>query len=100
MILTALATEDPEPSLLSEQPHGRNEPLINWTMWKHLVTQATYQLIILFLVIYGGPRVLSIYKLPSTCTTYSNVDGHVRLPLNDLCAFRALSVARLLLVIS
>lgn len=73
----ALATEDPEPSLLLEQPHGRNEPLINWTMWKHLLIQASYQLIILFLIIYGGPKYLSTYKLASPCVAYSNVDGHV-----------------------
>lgn len=73
----ALATEDPEPSLLLEQPHGRNEPLINMTMWKHLVVQALYQLAILFLIIYGGPKHLATYKLPNACSTYSNVDGHV-----------------------
>lgn len=73
----ALATEDPEPSLLLEQPHGKNEPLINRTMWKHLVIQAAYQLVILFLVIYAAPKVLYTYKQPSPCLTYSNVDGHV-----------------------
>ena len=52
-------------------------------MWKHLLVQASYQLTILFLVIYGGPKYLSTYKLASPCTTYSNVDGHVSLALAD-----------------
>jgi len=77
----ALATENPEPSLLLERPHGRNEALINWTMWKHLVLQAAYQLIVLFLIIYGGPQRIEAYKLPSPCIPYSNVDGNVRPPL-------------------
>jgi len=47
-------------------------------MWKHLVVQASYQLVVLFLIIYGGPRVISAYKLPSPCIPYSNVDGNVR----------------------
>lgn len=95
-ISAALATEDPEPSLLLEQPHGRNEPLINLTMWKHLIVQASYQLLILFLVIYGGPKYLAAYELPNPCTTYSNVDGHVTpLPLQiqmDLQATDGLNV--------
>ena len=39
----ALATEDPTPDLLDRKPHGRTEPLISRTMWKHLLTQGLYQ---------------------------------------------------------
>jgi P-type Ca2+ transporter type 2C len=35
----ALATEDPHISLLNFKPHGREAPLINSTMWKHMFTQ-------------------------------------------------------------
>ena len=37
--LAALATENPNPELLDERPHGRNEPLISRTMWKHIIVQ-------------------------------------------------------------
>ena len=47
-------------------------------MWKHLTVQATYQLAILFLILYGGPARLAAYSLPSPCVTYSNVDANVR----------------------
>lgn len=63
-----------------ERPHGRNEALINRTMWKHLVVQAAYQIAVLFLVIYGGPGHVAAYKLSTPCATYGNVDAHVRLP--------------------
>ena len=35
----ALATEDPNPELLNEMPHGRNEALITKRMWKHILVQ-------------------------------------------------------------
>jgi hypothetical protein len=50
-------------------------------MWKHLLVQAAYQLIVLFLIIYGGPQRIEAYKLPSPCIPYSNTDGNVRPPL-------------------
>ena len=39
----ALATEDPNPELLNEMPHGRNEALITKKMWKHILVQGLYQ---------------------------------------------------------
>lgn len=38
----ALATEDPHVSLLSYKPHGRDSPLINMTMWKHMFVQVSF----------------------------------------------------------
>jgi P-type Ca2+ transporter type 2C len=35
----ALATENPHVSLLNHKPHGRAAPLINKTMWKHMIVQ-------------------------------------------------------------
>ena len=66
----ALATEDPTPDLLEEQPHGRNEPLINRAMGKHIVIQALYQCFWLFLIFYGLPARFSDYHIPSQCQYY------------------------------
>lgn len=71
----ALATEDPSPELLEEQPHGRSEHLINGRMWKHILVQGLYQIFVLFLVVYGAPAHLSKYALPSACMAFSNVDA-------------------------
>jgi P-type Ca2+ transporter type 2C len=38
----ALATENPHVSLLSYKPHGREAPLINLTMWKHMCIQVCF----------------------------------------------------------
>ncbi len=59
---TALATENPTPELLLEKPHGRSEPLISRSMWRHVIVQGCYQLFWLFLIIYGAPAHIPAYK--------------------------------------
>lgn len=39
----ALATEEPNPSLLDNLPHGRDTPLVSGRMWKHIVIQGVWQ---------------------------------------------------------
>jgi Ca2+-transporting ATPase len=51
------------PELLLEKPHGRDEALISPKMWKHILTQALYQLFWLFLIVYGAPRVLPAFSV-------------------------------------
>lgn len=51
----ALATEAPTLDLLHQRPNGRNEPLINRKMGKHIFVQAMYQCVWLFLIFYGLP---------------------------------------------
>lgn len=60
----ALATENPTPDLLDQKPHGRNEPLISSTMWKHILLQSLYQLIFLFVILYGFPGWFHRYEVP------------------------------------
>ena len=75
LLNAALATEAPTPELLDEKPHGRNEPLINGAMWRQIVGHASYQCLILFLIIYGAPQHIRGYSLPTACPTYSAVDA-------------------------
>lgn len=51
----ALATENPTPDLLDQKPYGREEPLINPTMWKHILLQSLYQLVFVMIILYGSP---------------------------------------------
>jgi Ca2+-transporting ATPase len=59
----ALATESPHVSLLSYKPHGREAPLINLTMWKHMCVQVCPSLIHCAMTAHAG--LLSI--APSMC---------------------------------
>ena len=50
----ALATEPPYESLLNRYPTKKNESIINGIMWKHIIIQSIFELIVLvFIYIYG-----------------------------------------------
>ncbi|GLC40623.1 hypothetical protein PLESTM_001094100 [Pleodorina starrii] len=59
----ALATENPYPELLGDQPHGRSEPIITGLMYMHIIAAALYKLFWLFACLYGLPRVLDRYAV-------------------------------------
>ncbi|OBS18758.1 hypothetical protein FPOA_10486 [Fusarium poae] len=48
------ATDHPSPDFLKRKPEPRNAPIISITMWKMIICQAIYQLIVVFVVHYAG----------------------------------------------
>lgn len=54
----ALATDPPQDSVLDRKPERRDSSIISTTMWKMIIGQAIYQLVITFIIYYGGIRVL------------------------------------------
>jgi P-type Ca2+ transporter type 2B len=50
----ALATEDPEESLLERGPHSRDEYIISKTMLKHIIGQSIYQMIVMMALVFLG----------------------------------------------
>ncbi|CAL8364533.1 unnamed protein product [Lota lota] len=56
----ALATEPPTESLLLRKPYGRNMPLISHTMMKNILGQASYQLVIIFTMIFAGEKMFGV----------------------------------------
>lgn len=54
----ALATDPPQDSVLDRKPERRDASIISITMWKMIIGQAIYQLVITFLIYYGGIKVL------------------------------------------
>ena len=57
----ALATEPPTDDLLHERPYTRNESIITPIMWRNIIGQALYQIIILTVMLFAGT---SIFHLP------------------------------------
>lgn len=51
----ALATDPPSGSLLDRKPEPKHHALITLTMWKMIITQSLVQLIVTFLLYFGGP---------------------------------------------
>lgn len=58
MAALALGTEAPTPALLDRPPAGRNYPLISATMWRNIIGQGSYQLVVLFGILYLGEHIL------------------------------------------
>ncbi|XWW92416.1 hypothetical protein V2A60_000339 [Cordyceps javanica] len=49
-----LATDHPSPDFLKRKPEPRNAPIVSITMWKMILGQSIYQLLVVFLVHYIG----------------------------------------------
>ncbi|KAK5687928.1 plasma membrane calcium [Elasticomyces elasticus] len=55
----ALATDPPTEEILDRKPQARNAALISVTMWKMIIGQTIYQLIVTFVLYYAGPSILN-----------------------------------------
>ena len=56
----ALATEPPTDHLMHRPPVGRREPLITNIMWRNLLIQALYQVIVLLVLNFRGTSILKL----------------------------------------
>ena len=56
----ALATEAPTPELLKRKPYGRKKSLISKQMWVFLAGHSLYQLTVLLVILFAGPRLFGI----------------------------------------
>lgn len=52
----ALATESPTPALLERPPHTKNEYMVTRNMFKHIIGQSIYQLIVLMVICFCGDQ--------------------------------------------
>lgn len=59
----ALATDPPTLSLLNRKPEPKSAPLITATMWKMIIGQSIYQLVVTFVLHFAGANILS-YESP------------------------------------
>ncbi|WOK96014.1 putative calcium-transporting ATPase 5, plasma membrane-type [Canna indica] len=54
----ALATDPPNNDMMKRPPVGRNEDFITKVMWRNIIGQSLYQLIVLGLLIFDGKKLL------------------------------------------
>lgn len=52
----ALATEDPQESLLLRKPYSRDDYIVSKSMKKNIIGQSIYQIIVLMVLIFAGER--------------------------------------------
>jgi Ca2+-transporting ATPase len=55
----ALATDPPTFELLSRQPEPRTAPLISFKMWKMIIFQAIFQVVVCLILLYIGPFIFN-----------------------------------------
>jgi len=58
----ALATEPPYQDLLRKKPTNRNESIINGKMWKHIVGQSIFEIVILIILYLAAPNFMKENK--------------------------------------
>ncbi|XP_062203119.1 probable calcium-transporting ATPase 8, plasma membrane-type [Phragmites australis] len=56
----ALATEPPNDEMMKRQPVRRGESFITKVMWRNIIGQSLYQLVVLGALMFGGERILNI----------------------------------------
>lgn len=55
----ALATDPPTESILKRRPEPKSAPLITLTMWKMIIGQSIYQLVVTLVLYFAGASILS-----------------------------------------
>jgi Ca2+-transporting ATPase len=58
----ALATEQPTKELMDKPPVGWTEPLITNIMWRNLLAQASYQIVVLLTLQFKGESIFGVTK--------------------------------------
>jgi len=53
----ALATDAPTPEILKRKPSPKSAPLVSLNMWKMIIGQAIFQLVITFILHFAGPQI-------------------------------------------
>jgi len=56
----ALATEAPTEALLDRPPYSTDRPIVSPAMWRNIIGQAIYQLIVLMLIIFAGHEIFDL----------------------------------------
>lgn len=58
----ALATDPPTDKILNRPPQGKKAPLITTNMWKMIIGQAIFQLVITFVLYFAGSSIFPSYS--------------------------------------
>jgi Ca2+ transporting ATPase len=60
----ALATEPPKAELLEDKPHGRDDNIMTSVMWRNVIGQSVYQIIVLCVLLFVGAELLGVESRP------------------------------------
>mmetsp|Transcript_11369 Transcript_11369/g.19422 ORF Transcript_11369/g.19422 Transcript_11369/m.19422 type:complete len:1208 (+) Transcript_11369:235-3858(+) len=63
----ALATEPPREELMEQKPTGRDSPLITSVMWRNIMVQSIFQLVLLVIYTFEGYRIFDLEEVTGEC---------------------------------
>lgn len=84
----ALATEPPSEELLKRLPIGRNENLITPNMWKNIIVQGLWQIVVLGTILFKGPEILGIPSSISVSNWDEETGKHYSIFFNVFVMFQ------------
>ncbi len=61
----ALATEPPSLELLDDKPHSRNSQIVTATMWRNIIGQSIYQIVVLSALLFFVESILGVVPKPT-----------------------------------
>ncbi|KAJ2183086.1 plasma membrane calcium [Coemansia sp. RSA 551] len=62
----ALSTDPPTMNLLDRYPEKQGSPLITFTMWKHIIGQSIFQVVVCFLTLYAADDIFNLHTVESS----------------------------------
>ncbi|KAJ2408850.1 plasma membrane calcium, partial [Coemansia sp. RSA 2531] len=62
----ALATDPPTDDLLDRHPEKPDAPLITFTIWKNIIGQSVFQVVVCFLTLYAADDIFQLHTVQST----------------------------------
>ncbi|CAG8134065.1 unnamed protein product [Penicillium nalgiovense] len=68
----ALATDPPTPTVLDRRPESKSDPLITLTMWKMIIGQSIYQLVVTFILNFAGGKIFTSWDYEHLQTVVFN----------------------------
>ncbi|QIX01702.1 hypothetical protein AMS68_007219 [Peltaster fructicola] len=72
MAALALATDPPSRAILNRKPDPKSAPLITVTMWKMIIGQAIYQLVVTLILYFAGAKIFQ-YDNPTELASLSTM---------------------------
>jgi P-type Ca2+ transporter type 2C len=57
-----LATDPPGPSILKRRPEPKSAPLITTNMWKMIVGQSIFQLVVTLVLFFAGENIFGYHE--------------------------------------
>eukprot|EP00238_Polyblepharides_amylifera_P013083 CAMPEP_0196599016 /NCGR_PEP_ID=MMETSP1081-20130531/94632_1 /TAXON_ID=36882 /ORGANISM="Pyramimonas amylifera, Strain CCMP720" /LENGTH=1165 /DNA_ID=CAMNT_0041924757 /DNA_START=173 /DNA_END=3670 /DNA_ORIENTATION=- len=63
----ALGTEPPREELMQQKPYGRTSPLITKVMWRNILGQFAFQLVLLVVYTFEGYKIFGLDEITGEC---------------------------------